>query len=441
MPPDNLAVLLDYIWPPLLLLVVQFGFTLGAKAMTQIPDGSLKKLAQEQRSFAGILRLTQHPNRFLLGCEVFGMLCVLLLTFSVARLPGAQGLRTVLELGIPAFSQGLWWVILGVASVLVCEPFGRTLPRGLAAAKPEQYARRMYPFVRLCLGLVLPLTTLVGVLGSALMRLWGIDPSQQPGQVTEEEIRMMVDAGKETGAIHETEKEMIENVFEFDDRTAEEVMTHRTDVVAVEVEDDLEEVLAAAAEGYSRIPVYEEDIDNIIGLLHVKDLLPLIQEGAQSFSIRKLVRKALFVPESKRCKELFSSFTTNRTQLAVVIDEYGGTSGIVTMEDLLESIVGNIQDEYDEEEQQSSKLSETTYTLDGAMPLEEVEDLLDISLPEDSGYETIGGLMVGVFDQIPQQEEQATTEISGVRFTVLESDERRVLKVQAEKLPPTGAQE
>ncbi len=432
MDPDSLSMLLL----PALLLLAKLVFTLGVAAITELPDPLLTRHTHTHPAYRRIQRLTRHPSGFLLGCEVFQVVATLLFGFALLRLPA---LRLSSALGLAFFyAQILDFILPALLATLLALPFSRLLPRRLAVQYSQPLAKLLYPYVTVCLWLVWPITILSGLLAAGLLRLFGLKPGHSPEQVTEEEIRMLVDAGEETGIIEQSEKQMINNIFEFDERTAGEVMTHRMDLVGVELGAGLPEILAAAAQGYSRLPVYRETIDSIVGVLYVKDLLPLIGSGTQQFSTAGHMRQPLFVPESTRCKELFGIFGARKLQFAVVVDEYGGTSGIVTMEDLLESIVGNMQDEYDTEEATSSRLSERMFTLDGALSLDEVEQLLDIDLPEDAEYDTIGGLVVGALDRIPQTGEHPSVEISGVHFTVLESDERRIIKVAAEL--QTGSQ-
>lgn len=271
----------------------------------------------------------------------------------------------------------------------------------------------------------------------------GIDPNADPEEGTEEDIREMVDVGNEKGLIPQSEREMIYNIFEFDDRTAEDVMTHRTEIEAVEVDDDIDEALKIAIEkGFSRIPVYEDTLDNVVGVLYAKDLLMLIGQGGSSPStIRALMRSALYVPESTRCRDLFRQFQQKKVQIAIVVDEYGGTSGMVTMEDLLESIVGEIQDEYDEEEDTVTQVSESVYTIDGAADLEEVQRFLPLEVPEEADYDTLSGLLTDALGRIPAPGEHPEIVLSGIRFTVMEMDERRIGRVKAELLPEPEEQE
>ncbi len=245
--------------------------------------------------------------------------------------------------------------------------------------------------------------------------------------ITEEDIRELVDAGEEKGVIEESQKDMINNIFEFSEMTAEDIMTPRTDVEAVDVEDPLQAALDISIEkGFSRVPVYENDLDHVIGVLHVKDLLPFVGKPLPAeLSLRSLMHKAHFVPASKRCGDLFSEMTEKHMQLAMAVDEYGGLAGIVSMEDLLESIVGSIQDEYDHEEEEVKQTGDNTFEIDGAMAIDEVGELLGTAFPE-GDYDTVAGFLIDQLGRIPTEEERATVTFENVELTVLKMDERRI---------------
>ena len=240
----------------------------------------------------------------------------------------------------------------------------------------------------------------------------------------------------EKGTIEESEKEMINNIFEFDDMDVADIMTHRTDMVCVDVEEGLSEAVKLSIEnGFSRIPVYEEDPDNIIGIIYVKDFLKYVGTSLpKTKSIRDIMREAYYVPETKRCGELFSEMTEKRVQMAVVVDEYGGTAGIVTLEDVLESIVGNIQDEYDQESDEFSIIDDKTFTVDGITDIEEVEEHIGKTFPE-GDYDTIGGYIISVLGFLPQDGEMNEVTFENIRFTVLNVEDRRIGKVKVEILP------
>lgn len=309
-------------------------------------------------------------------------------------------------------------------------------PRRIAAYHAQKTAYALSGLLRLCCTILSPVTICIRGLSSLAVRLTGSDPSAEPSQITEEEIRMLVDEGEENGVIDEGEKKMINNIFEFDDRDVSEVMTHRTEVNAVPVTATLSEAVdVAMRSGNTRLPVYEDDIDSVCGILYAKDLLQFL-EKPEGFSMRQVMREPLYVPESGSCADVFQFMQHEKTQIAVVVDEYGGTYGIVTMEDLLETIVGSIQDEYDDEQPEVTDLGEGKWLLDASMGLSEAEDLLDIRFPDDSESDTLGGFLIEQIGYVPKGgPDSPAIVVGGVRLSAKESDDRRILTVRAERLP------
>ncbi len=245
-------------------------------------------------------------------------------------------------------------------------------------------------------------------------------------EVTEEEILSMVDAGEEYGSVAQHERSRIENIFDFTDRSVSEIMTHRTDITALEDTALFDDAVALAiSSGRSRIPVYHEDIDSVIGVLYVKDLLRYI--GAHDFSLPDVVREVPFVPKSKSCEELFSLMTDEHVQIAIVIDEYGGTEGIVTLEDLVECVFGSIQDEYDDERAPVRPVTGNAFYVDGNTPVSDVEELLEVSLG--GSDDTIAAFMLERLGSIPEKDERPRVTVDGVTFTVAQMDDRRIAKV------------
>ncbi|MDR0913862.1 MAG: hemolysin family protein, partial [Oscillospiraceae bacterium] len=242
--------------------------------------------------------------------------------------------------------------------------------------------------------------------------------------------------GEEKGIIEPATRLMFENIFEFDDKQVSEIMTHRTDMVAVEDTDTLGEAVAVAIQtGYSRIPVYHEEIDNITGVLYVKDLLRFVCEQVpDSLKIGDIARsEVVFVPRTKKCPQLFAEMTKQKVQLAIIVDEYGGTEGLVTMEDLIEEIVGNIQDEYDQEEEAIKVIDENKFTVDGTTPMTEIEELTDEEF-EDGDYDTVAGFLLERLENIPKSDEHPQVIEGGLKFTVLKTEDRRIAEVEIEKL-------
>ena len=275
-----------------------------------------------------------------------------------------------------------------------------------------------------------PVIYLVLLISTLVSRLLGLKPDDVEKDVTEEDIRMMVDEG----TIEEGQKQMINNVFEFDDITADVIMTHRTDITALEKQEvSLSSVLEIATEqGYSRIPIYEDDVDKIVGIIYVKDLLSYIKDGeVESSDILSAMRQPLYVPESVKCRDLFHEMKVKKMQLAVVLDEYGGTSGIITMEDILESIVGNIQDEYDDEEEEIKTCDDGSFLFDGTVLLDDVKKVLDFEIEEEIDYDTLGGFIISLLGRIPSEDETPSVSYKNVTFEVLLVEDRRIAKVKA----------
>ena len=260
--------------------------------------------------------------------------------------------------------------------------------------------------------------------------------------VTEEGIRQMVDAGGSNGSIDESEKEMINNIFELSNTSVEEIATHRTDIVAVPLEATLAEIKEVLMEEkYSRIVVYEDNIDNIVGVFHVKDLVKYIltdstrmEEG--NFHLEDIMMQPYFVPFSKKTDELIEEMQREKVHMAIVIDEYGGTSGIVTMEDVMEEIVGNIFDEYDlEEEEDICPIDENSYSISGKADLQDVAEQLGIVFEDDEDYDTVGGYLIGRLGRIPEDDEMPEIAVGGWLFQIKQFEEKRIEKVYALRQP------
>ncbi len=320
--------------------------------------------------------------------------------------------------------------------------FGRFVPRYIGIANAEETVRATASFIKAMVAITKPLLIVCTGLSKLICKLFGVDISKIRGNITEEGIMQLVDRGEELGVIEESQKQMIENIFQFDDRAVGEVMTHRKEVVALEDSTSLTEIIEIAREeGYSRLPVYCEDIDNIVGILNVKDLLKFIgSEIDADFVAKNLMREPLYIPESNHCREVFALMQKNKAQIAVVVDEYGGTAGIVSLEDIIEAIVGEIQDEYDEEEESVVKLEDGSIVIDGSYSVYDTAKLLGIELPDEDGYETIGGFVTHILGRIPTDGEKPKITFADFDFTVIESGEKRIKKLQAKKSEKVSAE-
>lgn len=266
------------------------------------------------------------------------------------------------------------------------------------------------------------------------IKLFGLfaNNDEDEKDVSENEILMMVDTGGEEGSIDEDEKEMIKNIFDFDDKNAEEIATHRKDIVAVPIDISVEELInIVTSEKFTRIPVYEDDIDNIIGILHIKDFMnAIISNGKDRFNLRDIIMEPFFVPSTKKADDLFEEMQNKKVHMAIVADEYGGTAGLVTMEDLIEEVMGEIQDEYDGEEVPDiTEVTESVTRIEGSTPLEDVAEKLDIEMPDEE-FDTLGGFLVGQLERIPDEDEtNITVEYEGYIFRIDEIEDNRIAMV------------
>ena len=319
---------------------------------------------------------------------------------------------------------------------------GELVPKRIAMHSPERVARFAIDIISVLEKVLHPAIWLMSKSTNAMLKLMHIESKKDGDDVTEEEIRMMVDIGEENGAIESTEKEMIENVFEFNNTTAGDVMTHRIDVWSIPADADGDEILDTIEQtGLSRFPVYKDDIDDIIGVLNARDYL-LNLRLPQPKPMRELLREAHFVPESVRADALFRDMQKRKIHLCIVVDEYGGTSGVVSMEDLLEEIVGNIYDEFDpQEEEEIHKLGDNLWRVDGSVSLETLADALQISLPLDEEYDTLGGLIFSQLTVIPHDGEQPEVDVCGLHIKAERIEDRRVESALVSVIQPVEADE
>lgn len=444
---DDPGPALDIILKLVLLFVLIFFnafFAMSEIAIISLNDTKMQKLAEEGNKKAKqIVKLTENPNRFLstiqIGVTLAGFLASASASQNFADLLMDALKHTAIVNVIPeSVINGISVVLITIITSYFSLVLGELAPKRIAMQVPEKVSFKVVGILLFIAKIAKPFVKVLSVSTNGVVRLFGFDPNADEENVTEEEIRMMVDVGGEKGVIEDSQKEMIDNIFEFDDLDAGDIMTHRTDMTAIEVSRSLEEVAELAIEnGYSRIPVYEDDPDSIVGVLYAKDLLKYVGHNIPAdLTISKVMRKALYVPETQSCGDLFKAMNDSHTQFAVVVDEYGGTAGIVTLEDVLESIVGNIQDEYDDEDEEIVQINETTFTIDGITDLDEVDELVGTKLPE-GDYDTLGGFVISLLGYLPSESdpEPAVAEYDNLRFTVLNFEDRRIGEIKVEILP------
>ena len=342
----------------------------------------------------------------------------------------------------PRLARLLSGLCLLVPFSLIAFVLTGVIPGHLAAHWQARLFDRVAAAAEWTVALLSPISRLALLLGRWALAPFHIKPADAGDHVTEEEIRMMVDIGEEKGAIEADEKEMIENIFEFNNMNAEDCMIHRKDITAIDIEATDAEILTTIREsGLSRFPVYEDSIDNVLGILTTRDYLLSRCEGKR-LPLRSLIRPAHFVPESVRTDVLFQEMQTRKQHMAIVVDEYGGTSGLITLEDLLEEIVGNIYDEFDpKEEPEITRLPDGRYRVSGAAELETVAEALEIDLPTDEEYDTLGGLIFSRLTEIPADGEHPVVTCFGLRISVEKIADRRVEWAIVEKLDPEDGAE
>ena len=425
MPADPLPQIIILI----LLILLKAVFTAAEAALTSAPEGKLRKQAEEgDTKSARLVKLLQKPERFLSALQI----CITLAGFFASALVAVAFTDRIVDaIGDISAPDGAVKVVTIIVMVLVLScvmlVLGDMVPRRVAMKKAESVSNTVCGVVNFVSVVFSPLGWILSKCTNGALRLLRIDPKDLGEEVSEDEILMMVDIGEETGAIEAAEKEMIENIFEFNNTTAEDVMVHRTDMVMIWVEDPAEEILRVIEEsGLSRFPVYNEDADDIIGVLSTRDYL-FNTHRAQPKTFRDLLRPAYFVPESVRTDVLFRDMQSKKVHMAIVVDEYGGTSGLVTMEDLLEEIVGNIYDEFDpQDEQDIIQMEDNLWRVSGSTELELLAEELEVSLPEDDEYDTLGGLIFSQLSVIPEDGSIVEVDAYDLHIKVEEISERRV---------------
>lgn len=436
--PANLIVKLLVLFA---LILVNAFFAMSEIAIITLNDMKMQKMAEDgDKKARKILKLTENPSYFLSTIQIAITLAGFLTSAAAAENfsgPLADILAKWFSFAaVPEWLETLSLVLVTIIISFFSLVLGELVPKRIAMQKYEKISFAIVGILTFFKTLFTPLVKILSFSTNIIVRLFGLDPNANEEKVTEEEIRMLVDAGEEKGVIEESQKEMINNIFEFDDLTAGDVMTHRTDVESVEATATVQEIISIAIEeGYSRMPVFEDDIDDIKGILYVKDLLKYVgTEVSTEIKAADLMREAYFIPESKKCRDIFTEMTEKHLQMVIVSDEYGGVAGIVTIEDLIESIMGNIQDEFDDEEEEIEQISENIFTIDGTSDINEVAELLNIEFPEGE-YETVAGYIMSVLGKVPEKNEHPIVEYAGFSFMVAEMDERRIARVIAERAP------
>ncbi len=410
-------------------------------AMVSLSSTKLKMLEEEgDKTATKLLKMLENPSGFLSAIQIAISLSGFLGSAFAADSLSEPMTEWFLSLGVrmnPQTLNSISVVIITIILTLVTIIFGELVPKRVAQQKSYQVAKAFLKLLQVISTVLKPLIWLTSSATNLILRILHMKTSSEDDQVSEAEIRMMVETGGDSGTIEEDEKEMIQNIFEFNDISVSEIMTRIGDVNYFSVDDDDETIINTIKEsGNSRYPVYEGDVNNIIGILNARDFLINRTSGSRK-SVRDMLRRAYFVPESIKADQLFSDMQKKKVHISIVIDEYGETRGIITLEDLLEEIVGNIYDEFDEAEApEIERLGENRWRVSGTLTIEDLEDELDVKIPDERDYDTVGGMVFSCLHEIPSDGQTFTIEVNGLRITVTQVEDKRIAQAVVEKIIP-----
>ena len=417
-----------------ILILLNAYFAASEIAFISLNDAKIEKQAREGNKKAKqIEEMLKSPSKFLATIQI-GITLAGFLSSAFASDAFAEKLAPSLYTLMPFFSLAVWKSISIIIITIILSfftlVFGELVPKRLAMKHYEKISFATIGVIRMISIITSPFVKLLTFVTNTISKIFGVGESDE-GEVTEEEIKMMIDQGEEKGTIKEEEKELINNVFEFNDITVSEIMRHRKDIFAVDINISNEELVQELIDSqyrYSRIPIYDETIDEIKGILYIKDVMKNINN--KDVKVKDLVKDAYFVSQSRLINEVFKELQKHKMQMAIILDEYGGTAGIITMEDILEELVGDIYDEYDKEEKDFEKIDENTYILSGSMPIYDVNKLLDAKIPE-GDYDTISGYLQEELGRIPEDEEKPIIETDTVTYKIEQYEDKRIIAIKA----------
>lgn len=414
-----------------ILTLINAFFASAEMAIVSINKNKIRHLAEEGNKKAKLLEdLMNEPSNFLSTIQVGITLAGFFASASAATGVSGQLANLLDSLSVP-YSSNIAQIVVTILLSYVTLVFGELFPKRIALKKAEAIAMFSIKPIIFISKIALPYVKLLSGSTNLLLRITKLNDDDLEEKVSKEEIRSLIEVGQEHGVINETEKDMIESIFEFDDTISKEIMTPRTDVYLLNIDTPIEETIdELLEERFSRIPVYEDDIDNIIGILYMKDFIVQARKvGFENINIREILHQPYFVPETKNIDILFRELQANKKTMAILIDEYGGFSGILTIEDLIEEVMGNINDEDDHEEPHIEKLDNKTYVANGLLSLDDLADSLHMEL-EDGYTDTLGGFLINLLGSIPKDGETYNLTYENVTFNIEEVKEKRITKVR-----------
>lgn len=408
----------------ILLLSLSAFFSSAETALTTVSKMRIRTLAEAgDKKAITLMKVIEDPGK---------MLSMILVGNNIVNL-SASSMMTTLTMEL--FGSKAVGVATGVLTLLILV-FGEITPKTMATLNAERLSLAYAGVVYWLMRLLTPVISLVNKLSTAVMFLLRVDPNKKPDAITEDELRTIVEVSHEEGVIESEEKKMINNVFDFGDAVARDVMLPKVNMTFVDVDATYDELMEVfRSEKYTRYPVYEETTDNVIGVLNIKDIF--LKGGEEGFSVRKYLRKPLYTYEFKKVAELMREMRKAAISIVIVLDEYGSTVGLITLEDMLEEIVGDIRDEYDGDEEKSiQRIAPREYMVDGSVKLDDLDERLNLELQSDE-YDSIGGLVIGLLNHLPQEKEEVVVE--NVRLVVECVDKNRIDKIHLYLLSPSEA--
>lgn len=422
----------------LLVILILFNayFAAAEIAFISLNDAKIEMQAEEGNKKAKKIRtMLENPSKFLATIQI-GITLAGFLSSAFAAEAFASKLAPILYIKIPTISLNVWnnisIIIITIVLSYFTLVFGELVPKRLAMKYYEKIAFGTIGFIKALSVVTAPFVKFLTFSTNIVSKIFGVSENEEE-TVTEEEIRMMVDVGEQKGTIDKEESKMINNVFEFNDKVVSEIMIPRREVFALDMNLSISKVIEEITDDfrYSRVPVFEDTIDQIKGIVYVKDIL--VSTKNKNVKIKNLIKEAYFIPETKNISELFEELRKNRKQIAIVVDEYGGTAGIVTMEDILEEIVGEIYDEYDEIENNIEQIDENSYYINGSVSVSEVEKIFDIEIPA-GDYDTISGFLIEKLGRIPsEKEKKIVIETDEIIYNIEKVKDKRIAKIRAIK--------
>jgi len=417
------------------LTLINAFFASAEMAIVSVNKNKMKMLANEGNKKAQILcKLMDEPTKFLSTIQVGITLAGFFASASAATGISKQLGQTLNNINIP-YGDEIAFVGVTIILSYFTLVFGELVPKRIALKKSESIAMFSLRPIIFIAKIAAPFIKVLSLSTSGLVKFMGFDSDELDEIVTKEELRSFIETGEEQGAINESEKEMIEGIIEFDNKKIEKVMTPRTKVYCINIKEPLNSYVDELLEmRYSRVPVYEDDIDNVIGILYMKDfIIEAKDKGFDNVDIKKILKEPYFVHGGKKVQDLFKSLQASQRHIAIIIDEYGGFSGIITIEDLLEEIVGEINDEDDSSEDRIKKIDENTFLADGLTTLEELNDELNLGIELDQDIDTISGFVINLIGNIPTEDDKKIIGYNDITFKIEKLGDKRIEKILISK--------